>query len=98
MTIEIHDRYSATGREPNGCERCEGMGCFPLRPQDIRNEAEQRLYDETEPSKPIKVPLRVRVRRFIRGTKVPTMSAWRFVKCPDCPGPKSAAPPKEGDD
>ena len=76
------DRYSATGREHNGCDRCDGMGCYPLRPKDISSYEEQRLYDAATPHV-IKVPFMQRVRNKLRGVR--PMSKWRFVKCPDCP-------------
>ena len=90
MTFVFHDRYTATGRVPNGCDRCEGMGCVPLRRQDIRNEEEQARYDAAPPKKNRLPSLKVRILRRLRGQKPFRMADWRFIDCVECDGPKFA--------
>lgn len=83
------DRYTATGRTHNGCDRCDGMGCYPLRSRDIRSPAEQAAYDAARPLpriKRVKTPLWLRIKRalgLVRPFKF-EIEEWRIITCPVC--------------
>jgi len=91
MTIEIHDRYSATGRKPNGCDHCDGMGCAPIYP----NDPDPKWRAAWERTSPKRVTLRDRVERQLKARLLggKTFLLWskrsdqcRFAKCPYCEG------------
>ncbi len=80
------DRYTATGRTHNGCDRCDGMGCYPLRSRDIRSPAEKAAYDASMPLPRLNVPLWLRIKRAL-GLARPfkfEIEEWRMITCPEC--------------
>ncbi len=85
MTIEISDRYSATGTpypDENSCDRCEGMGLYPVQAQSLNEEA-------------CKSPTG---RILVIGQKESDGTACKddgflFVQCPVCEGSRKRSSP-----